>query len=599
MFLKKLRLKTQLVLSTILICTLILVISLSVIYIRMLDSFKINNQETTHREFMQAENIINTVKTEVNNISIQIYNNSDITNLLNDTGYLKDYEHVGLAVNVLKQLSLIKEVNNYIESIYLVGNNGEVIGLNTRNNFSYFLSKENSPLYTSKIYTNLMSLKANSDSKMSWYGDIKSSDVGLDLGPNSSSLMVAAKSLKSAFGKDSAILLISINENAINEIYKYLKRSDNQNLYILDQASQVISSSDKNKIGKSSVTPLSQLNTDYGNFVSHIHGNKYQIIYYKLKDSGWVLVNELPLNEYMKDIILLVKTLAWIYILALVLSILLSEVWMRKLTYPLLRLEKAMAEVELGGIGAVITGRFNAEFGRLINRFNQMSLSIAQLIQENNEEQEKKRFYEIEALRAQINPHFLFNTLNSIKWMAKPIKAVHIENALTYLGEILRPLYKNSGTRCTVSEEIAYVTNYIKIMNIRFGDKIKLTFDIHEDLINEPILRFILQPIVENSILHGFMNRNYVGEITIQVMREEYLLIHVMDDGCGIADDRLEIIQREIRVLDGKREGIDGIGVINVNQRIKLHYGDEYGLEISNLEERTGVKVTCRLPLRK
>lgn len=588
------RLKTQLVISFIAIFVLISIICYTIIYFRMLSVFQKNNQESTYKEFVQADYIVNTLKNEVGNIFTQMSLNTDVYDYLNYSHSLKPYQVVDLEIHIFKEMDKIRQINTYIDAMYLVKRDGKILGQTAKNNYSYSVSSESSPFFSSRLFTNRGEQEDDPRNLINWFGNVKSEEVGFDLGTIDRSVIAGVKAFNTDYGQDAGIFIIFINENAINDIYKHLTRFDGQNMYIIDQNHITISSSDKSEIGKPGTIDPNKIDSDNGNFDNRIHGVNYFTVYHKMNDSNWVLVNELPINEYMGNITEMIKTLGFIFLLALVMSIALSEVWMRRLTLPLLKLQKAMVEIERGGIGNVITGRFANEFGNLINRFNQMSLSILELVDKNNEAAEKKRFYEIEALRSQINPHFLFNTLNSIKWMAKSIKATQINEAINYLGEILRPIYKNNGTTCTIAEEIEYANNYVKIMNLRFGDQILISFDVPEKLMDYPILRFILQPLIENAINHGFVDKEYAGKIRVEVRIEKDLLISVIDDGSGIELEQLRSLNEKL--ILSQADLTTGIGVINVNQRIKLHYGTLYGIHITSGKDGVGTVVTCALP---
>lgn len=593
-------LKGQLVISFTFICSIILVISFSIIYARISDVFQQNNRNATVKEFIQAESIITNVKTNIDKISKQIYFNSNVENYINEDNF-DDYETVSLKIEILKELEKISQGNEIIEAIYIIKNTGDLVGLIKSNNFALSELPSKSPNFLfSNIYKDLLASGAN-EQNLLWYENEERTNIGIDIGPKQTPLIIGARGLKSLVGNYAASLIISIDEGAINEVYKHLKRFENQDLYISDQQGRIISGLDKQNIGRNIPLSLSQINQDSDSFVQRVNDQKVQFIYYKIKYSGWTLVNQIPVDDYMKDFYELTNTLLLIFLVAIVSLLLLSNFLANRITRPLKHLVKAMKEVQYGELGNVIDEEHDiSELGKLVSRFNQMSIGVAELMDKNREEEAKKRFFEIEALRAQINPHFLFNTLNSVKWMAMTIQAKQIEETMMYLGRILQPLYKDTRSECSLGEEIDYVENYIHIMNIRYGDQIRLGVQVDESFKQISVLRLILQPLVENSILHGFEKSGYAGKIQIRLTSmHDLLMIIVEDDGSGIPDDQLRQLQLELNEERDLTSLSGGIGIANVNQRIKLHYGNLYGIHIQHREGGQGTRVICTLPYQK
>ena len=209
----------------------------------------------------------------------------------------------------------------------------------------------------------------------------------------------------------------------------------------------------------------------------------------------------------------------------------------------------------------------------MTHHFNEMSTSIKDLFERNEANESEKRSLEFEALRWQINPHFIYNTLNTIKWMAAINKADNIVDSVVTLSDCLEPIFRKHDIMCTMEDEAEYIKNYIKIMNYRFAGRFKYCVNIPEELMQLHIIRFILQPVVENSIAHGLINK-IKGEIDIMAWKQEQILwVQVEDDGEGMSDSVLGEIRQALNSTEAacKKES-QGIGLSNVNQRIKLHF---------------------------
>ena len=256
-----------------------------------------------------------------------------------------------------------------------------------------------------------------------------------------------------------------------------------------------------------------------------------------------------------------------------------------------------MKKMEQGSLGLTLEVKEKNEIGVLVEQFNKMSKSIEELVELNKDIQEEKRNLEIEALKSQINPHFIYNTLNMIKWMAVIIKADNIAESLTALSDFLHPIFKKNDVTCPVREEIEYIKNYIKIMNFRFGGRFKTNIDISGEIQDLMVLRFILQPIVENAINHGLIEQNE-GIISIEgYKKDDVLFISVSDNGRGMTEDQVyELNQALMEGTEITGSISKGIGLKNVNRRIKLHYGNSYGLMIQS-KKGEGSKVLIKIPV--
>ena len=243
----------------------------------------------------------------------------------------------------------------------------------------------------------------------------------------------------------------------------------------------------------------------------------------------------------------------------------------------------------------------NDEISQLYDYLNTMIHDIQKLLSEVYREKlhaeqlkTSQKDAELKMLTSQINPHFLYNTLETIRMKARVNKQYEIEELVKMLGKILRSSIQAGEKEVEVKSEVELVEYYLKIQQYRFGDRISYSIAVESGLENKRILPLILQPIVENSIIHGLEGKEENGLIAIAVRKEsEIMVISVTDNGSGIEEEKLETIQKELKSRRFKGEHI-GIG--NVNQRVKLKYGDEYGVTIKS-EVGVETVVEIRLPL--
>lgn len=258
---------------------------------------------------------------------------------------------------------------------------------------------------------------------------------------------------------------------------------------------------------------------------------------------------------------------------------------------------------------------FHDEVGALGLSFNYMIQKINHLIGELNdniealkEEKEtvrqvqmQKRKAELKALQAQINPHFLYNTLNAITWQAADQGAVEISTLSNSLGKFFRISLSRGKEIITIREELEHVNSYLRIQGIRYKDKLRYEIQAAEDIKDLYIIKLVLQPLVENAIYHGIKKKEGIGHISIKLERDTNGLgnpairLCVEDDGEGIEEEKLRIIQESL--ADGGINQDDGYGIFNVNERIRLYYGELYGLNIES-EYGKGTRAVIVIPVR-
>ncbi|NLP34828.1 MAG: histidine kinase [Clostridiales bacterium] len=243
----------------------------------------------------------------------------------------------------------------------------------------------------------------------------------------------------------------------------------------------------------------------------------------------------------------------------------------------------------------------NDEITILDKQFNHMLLKLDDLIKKNYIQRLENRETELRNLQLQINPHFLYNTLETISSIAAMKQAFNICELCQRLGNVFRySLGKNMGEYVTVNQEIEHIQNYIYIQSTRFVNKFEVYYSVEPDIKEMRILRFILQPIVENAIVHGLSKKAGNGILEISVSQEyDQLFIRIEDDGVGMTASKVEELKQYINSdmdCNQKENSKQGIGIRNVNQRIKLSCGDEYGITLESMPQK-GTCFTIKLPL--
>ena len=233
------------------------------------------------------------------------------------------------------------------------------------------------------------------------------------------------------------------------------------------------------------------------------------------------------------------------------------------------------------------------EIGHLNRAFYKMAESIKSLFNQVVEEYEEREKYRFESIRAQVNPHFLYNTLNTIRWMALIRKADNIVETIDALGNLLKFSTSRGSEMILLHEELENIKSYVLIQNYRYGNMYKIEYDIPEELLDIQVIKFILQPIVENAILHAFKHKEGTGLIKITASADlENCIVIVKDNGGGIEENKIRSI---LNIESGAKQNeskMSGLGIRNVDDRIKAAYGPRYGITIySRQGEGTTVKI--------
>ena len=293
-------------------------------------------------------------------------------------------------------------------------------------------------------------------------------------------------------------------------------------------------------------------------------------------------------------------TTSTIVLLAIVVGVtaMLSTFLSVNLNHPIKQITKNVNKISKGDFTHLQEIDDNSELGELNRHILKMSEDIQRLLQEQKERETEKRRLEVRVLQAQINPHFLYNTLNSIKIMASMQSAYNISAMVDALGKLIRANQTVTAEWIPLKQELDLLDSYLYIQNIRFKGKIRSEWSIEdESLLQQKILKFTLQPLVENAIIHGLADLPQGGEILIICdTHKTDLRIRILDDGVGIEPDRLAYIQAMLNDSSGIFHQENGMGIKNVAQRIRLRCGSRYGVTISNRAEG-GTCATVLLPL--
>jgi two-component system sensor histidine kinase YesM len=394
-------------------------------------------------------------------------------------------------------------------------------------------------------------------------------------------------------------LIIRTNERLFSNIYRDIDIGKDADIFVIDSQGIVVSSRNP-KIALAKPYKENSLfgRIEYNNvkdervFNLDIGGSPHLVSYAHIVNADWFVVSTIPysyLNSESK------KTSTNIILLALFcffIAVILSYLFSISISYPLKKLTRAMNEAKKGNLSINIRDDSKDEISEVANNFNNMLNEIKKLMEDVKNKERQKRDAELKTLQAQINPHFLSNTLNTVKWLANIQKAENIENITTSLIQLLHVSVGSGDDLISIREEIEYIKNYINIQEYRYYNKFKVKFEIEEEIMDCKIIKLLLQPVVENSLIHGIEPMDGQGVIVIKGFRyEDVIKITVTDNGVGMTEDVL----KNLLIIEpmASKSRFSGIGISNVNERIKMYFGEKYGLNIQSVPKLyTTVEIT-------
>lgn len=396
----------------------------------------------------------------------------------------------------------------------------------------------------------------------------------------------------------SGIVLINLRESYFLEIMQNVQISPNGALALISPDGELFSKSLKAdyEVKPGTITELRQLAGGNGSLaVESAAGQKLDIAYQTLPLNGWVLAAIVP----EKDILAGASRIQWI-VLAVTLVILVlvaaaATLAARNLSNPIRYLSKQVKRFERGDFSVSFQIDQRNEIGVLATGLTRLSDSVEQLLNEVREEQEQKRKAEMRALQAQIQPHFLYNTLGSIKHL---IDLEERERASVMVGALIRYFrigISKGAELITVAEEIEHVRSYLLILNIRYNQDFDYAIEVDEELMTLRIPKLTLQPVVENAVYHGIKNKRGKGMVTITgYADEDGAVLEIYDNGQGISPERLAQLRHSLQA-DSAGDNALSFGLWNAHRRLVLQYGPGYGLVLDS-EEMKFTRVTVRLP---
>lgn len=437
-----------------------------------------------------------------------------------------------------------------------------------------------------------------------WYGDVVRANgdnywvcsyPANDRAGDDNKIFSAIRLLRAADGGNTGLLMVNVRESCLYQTYQNT-RMEHSNIYIVDEKGRVISSNRRSLLGLKYFNMERLLNIfgEMDRAVVDEAGVETFLFRYSDLDTGWTILEETPASTLFTSISQFAGSLVLAYLLFLPCIFLLTLLIAHRFTRPLKQFCKDMYCVEQGDMDFISKIDGWSEIVDISNGFNQMLRKIQDLILNIKQEEQLKLRAELDYLQAQINPHFIYNTLLSVRCLI----GMHREqNAYNMLGDyisLLQMTYQDTWDLIPLSEEVNLVQKYVSILIYRYGDTINLITDLEPETEQYRIPKLLLQPFVENSIIHGIVPAEREGLIVIQSHIEEKLLIIEIDDnGVGMSEDQLKKLRSG--QFSKRKERFNGVGISGAEKRIKLHYGAQYGIRYES-DLNCGSRIILMLP---
>jgi len=433
----------------------------------------------------------------------------------------------------------------------------------------------------------------------SWYNEVQELQgkiywIGVDAKPAINKHLTAyGISLARTINIDNrqrAVIYLIFDGKNLDQMLEKAITDHGSELQVVDRNNRIIYSSSNGNRGNfyNDVAQLDHYkNAPKKYYIAKENGQKMLIAPHYLSKFGWWVIEKTSYDDLIKDNRLIFYTTAVTFVISFIISAILWSMVTHSIVKPIRRLSHTMRNInDLDSRPNMsIAVKSSDEIGVLNLSFDQMMVRMNELFKEVLLEQEMKKDAEYKALQAQINPHFLYNTLNTIRWMAIIQKADNIKEAVEVLGRLIRNSFKQTNSLVTLREELSSIRDYVYIQQIRYGDRFRVEFEYNEADLDAMCIKFIVQPLIENAIFHGIdpKSDHCLIKVSVEIV-DLNCQIEVWDNGIGMSEQQ---IQEALTPAEGK-----GIGLLNVHERLQHVYGRQYGIAIdSRAGEFTSVKL--------
>lgn len=380
-------------------------------------------------------------------------------------------------------------------------------------------------------------------------------------------------------------LAVYFSQEHLDELLKNNMSSNSSVAYIINNRDSMVATTDIALSGTYhfSYDVVQESVMSSNNFISkNILGEDVYAGFNRIRNTDWFMVVAVPSEPLIQKSRIFIGLFGLVYLGCILASFMIATLLSRSLTNRLSAVIDQMSKCRLGLPAALPDSDAQDEIGELVDSYNYMTHIIHDLVEEQAKAAEDLRIAEFNSLQAQMNPHFLYNTMDMINWLSQQGRSQEVTMAVQKLSRFYKLTLSRKQSLSTIQDELEHVSIYVELLNMRFADNIDFIVDMPDSLMERPIPKLTFQPVVENSILHGIMEKEEKeGTIVLTGWEEEHgIVILISDDGVGIQPDILENILAEKKIAEGSSG--TNIAVYNTHRRLQLMYGMEYGLKYSS-----------------
>lgn len=541
-----------------------------------------NSSEYTHTIIQQMNQNIDSYIDYMENIAYLISSNEDVQDYLFDEKIDNEGRY-----RILNQFQTILDSRSDIRNVGIISKNGRMLindgsksvnqdlDLNTQEWYATALEKPNGPILTSSHVQHIIS------GERPWV-------ITLSRGIRD----------RSGSGEKEGVFFIDLNYSAISGLCDQSTVGTKGYAFILDAKGNIVYHPQQqqlyNELQTENISLIMDTDEDTVLTGTGNDGKLYSIS--RSEKTGWTVVDCTNVKELLSKSRQAQSVYVLTAIILVIVALLFSRFMARSITLPIQKLRDSMKKVQEGdfSVSDVVVDSKN-EIGSLTKSFDVMTHRIHELMEQNVHEQEEKRKSELKALQSQINPHFLYNTLDSIIWMAEGKKNEEVVLMTASLARLLRQSISNEDEVVPIANEVEYARGYLTIQKMRYKDKLEFQIEVDSSILYIPLIKLVLQPIIENAIYHGLKYKESRGLLIVKgFMKDGNAVLQVIDDGVGMDEETLAHIYDKHKV----NYHSNGVGVYNVQKRLKLYYGEDYGITYTS-ELGKGTTATITIPGRQ
>lgn len=521
---------------------------------------------------------------------LKISQSEEVQSFLSNSHNAKsEYAHAMAVVNLFKTYRKLFDFNNYIANVVILNMNGRHIS-------------EHRGVYSLPIHINDLAIVKR----------IRNSPDNISIIPGSDHpymvpyttqdyLSICSVIKKNVTHEELGYIIVNVKMEALQNLVQEISPRSLGDFFIVESPENFLYPDNymfnEEDLDPSYIETISQQKRGF--FNASYHGEDSFFVFNTLDLTGWKIIGRSNRRDLLASAITIRNISITVLAVIMTLSILFYIYISSKITYPIRSLKECMRKVEQGDLTLKAELYSQDEIADLAHSFNSMIGKIRELLDVTREEQLLSKKMEFKALQAQINPHFLYNSLDSILWMAEAGKKDDIITITKSLSNFFRISLSKGSDKITIKDEISHVNSYLVIQKLRYRDILNYEIDVPETLFQYKIIKIILQPLVENALYHGIKNTRNIGLLRI-IGREDdhHIRFEVIDNGIGMNAIQLSELHSHLTIPITHDSVRSGYGLRNVYQRLKLEYEDAFGFEITS-KENIGTTVLVIIPKEK